>query len=161
MRRVVQISVMCLALAITGAVPLASEASAGAPIKAGQHFLGLVNGTHKAAVVKTVCPGPAGGKRTGPVAGKQTMSVVHNRKGHGYTGLFSSVYAWFQPVTGGAAPTQLHFERYSTPKSIPTSIQVPCGGTGTVVFSSCPYLAPCAAGWVTDVVKVKFENIAA
>jgi hypothetical protein len=161
MRRFVQLSVVCVALALTGTVPLASEASAGTPIRAGQHFVGLVNGTRKAPEVKTVCPGPVGPKSMGPVAGKQTMSVVHERKGHGYTGLFSSIYAWFQPAAGGSKPTQLHFARYSTPKSISTSIQVPCGGTGTVVFSSCPYLAPCAAGWVTDPVKVKFEDIAA
>src|ERR1019366_257725 len=43
MRRVVQISAVALALAITGMVPLAAEASAGAPIKAGEHFVGLVN----------------------------------------------------------------------------------------------------------------------
>jgi hypothetical protein len=161
MRRVVQISAVALALAITGMVPLAAEASAGAPIKAGEHFVGLVNGTHKAPVVKTVCPGPVGPMSMGPVASKQTMSVLHDHKGHGYTGLFNSIYAWFQPSSGGAAPTQLHFKHYSMPKSIPTSIRVPCGGTGIVVFSSCPYLAPCAAGWVTDQVKVKFEDIAA
>ncbi len=160
MKRIVQISLVCLASAVMAAMPLASEAGAGAPIKAGQHFVGLVNATHKEPVVKTVCPGPVGSSRMGPVAGKQTMSVVRVRKGHGYTGLFSSVYAWFQPTTGGAKPTQLHFKHYSTPRTIPTSIRVPCGGTGTVVFSSCPYLAPCAAGWVTDDVKVKFEDIA-
>ena len=161
MRRVARISVVCLALAFVGAEPVALAASGGAPIKAGQHFFGLVNGTHTAPVVRVVCPGPAGLKGTGAVAGKQTMSVVQSHKGHGYTGLFSSVYAWFQPLSGGARPTELHFKYYSTPKSIPTSIRVPCEGTGTVVFSSCPYLAPCAAGWVTDQVKVKFENIAA
>jgi hypothetical protein len=161
MRRVVQISAVALALAFTAAIPFAAAASAGAPIKAGQHFVGLVNGKHSAPIVKTVCPGPVGPKSMGPVAGRQTMSVVHDRKGHGYTGLFHSIYAWFQPATGGSAPTQLHFVHYSTAKAIPTSIRVPCGGTGTVVFSSCPYLAPCAAGWVTDNVKVKFEDIAA
>ena len=136
-----------------------SVAGAGQQIKAGQHFIGLVNGHHKDAVVYTVCPGPVGGGRTGPVAGKQTMSVVHVKKGHGYTGLFNSVYAWFKPTTS-QAPVQLRFKSYSTPKRIPQSVTVPCGGTGSVVFSSCPYLAPCAAGWVTDTVKVTFEDIA-
>lgn len=160
MRRIVQISVVCMALGFTGSVSLATGASAAVPIKAGQHFFGLVNGTHKAAVVTTVCPGPVGPQSMGPVAGNQTMSVVHNHKGHGYTGGFDSVYAWFQPATGGPKPTQLHFKHYSTPQQIPTTIRVPCGGTGTVVFSSCPYLAPCAAGWITDKVSVKFEDIA-
>jgi hypothetical protein len=38
---------------------------------------------------------------------------------------------------------------------------VPCGGTGQVEFSSCPYLAPCAYGWVPDYVNVRFIDIAA
>lgn len=161
MSRVVGVSVACLALAVAGSMPLSSEAGAGTPIKAGEHFLGLVNGRSKGPVVKTVCPGPVGPTSTGPVAGKQTMSVVRAHKGHGYTGLFDSVYAWFQPAGGGGTPTQLHFRHYSAPASIPTSIHVPCGGSGTVVFSSCPYLAPCAAGWVATTVKVRFEDIAA
>jgi len=160
MVRVVRISLACLAGTLLLVAP-ASMAAAGAPIKAGQHFIGVVNGRHKGAVVATVCPGPAGPSRTGPVAGGQTMSVLHVARGHGYTGLFDSVFAWFQPATGGAAPTQLHFKTYRTPKKIPVSITVPCGGSGTVVFSSCPYLAPCAAGWVTDDVKVTFEDVAA
>jgi hypothetical protein len=46
-------------------------------------------------------------------------------------------------------------------QSIPTSIQVPCGGSGQVEFSSCPYLAPCAYGWVAEYVTVSFVDIAA
>jgi hypothetical protein len=160
MVRIVRISLVCLSATILLVAPVAATAGAGSPIKAGQHFLGLVNGSHKGVVVTTVCPGPAGPKRTGPVAGGQTMSVRHVRHGNGYTGLFDSVYAWFRPAAGGPKPTQLHFKTYGTTKAIPTSIVVPCGGSGAVVFSSCPYLAPCAAGWVTDVVKVTFENIA-
>ena len=160
MERLVRTSLVCAAATVMLLVPLASTASAGQPIKAGQHFLGLVNGSHDEPVVKTVCPGPVGPNRTGPVAGHQTMSVVHVKKGHGYTGLFDSIYAWFQPTSSGTTPTQLRFRYYSTPRTIPSSIKVPCGGSGTVVFSSCPYLAPCAAGWVTTHVKVKFEDIA-
>jgi hypothetical protein len=161
MKRGVQISALSLALVIAVTAPLSTVASAAAPIKAGQHFLGLVNGKHEAPVVETVCPGPGGPDRFGPVEGKQTMSVVHIRKGGGDTGLFSSVYSWFQPVAGGVRPIQLRFKSYGTKRLIPKSVRVPCGGTGTVVFSSCPYLAPCAVGWVTDDVKVTFEDIAA
>jgi hypothetical protein len=161
MGRVVRISLVGLAATTIALLPVAPAASAGPPIRAGQHFLGLVNGSHRDPVVKTVCPGPVSSTRTGPVAGNQTMSVVHVRKGHGYTGLFDSVYAWFQPTTAKATPTQLRFRNYATPKLIPSSIRVPCGGSGTVVFSSCPYLAPCAAGWVTTNVTVRFEDIAA
>jgi len=161
MRRVRAVSVVCLILVGSASLPLAAQASPGAPIRAGEHFLGLVNGTNKSPVVKTFCPGPVGPTSTGRVAGKQTMSVVHVPKGHGYTGRFSSIYAWFKPASGAAAPTQLHFTRFSSPQPIPNSVRVPCCGAGAVVFSACPYLAPCAAGWVTDTVKVQFVDIAA
>jgi hypothetical protein len=91
------------------------------------------------------------------------MSVAHVASGGGYTGLFSVVYSWFAPATPtpAAAPAQLKFTEYGVPQSIPTSIQVPCDGTGQVEFSSCPYLAPCAYGWVPDYVNVRFIDIAA
>ena len=161
MRRGIEVAVVSLLFVVGVTVPFVSEADSATPIKSGEHFLGLVNGTHKEPIVKTVCPGPVRPTSMGRVAGRQTMSIVHVRKGGGYTGLFSSVYAWFQPVTSGARPIELRFTSYATPRTIPTSIRVPCGGSGTVVFSSCPYLAPCAAGWVTNDVKVTFEDIAA
>ncbi len=91
------------------------------------------------------------------------MSVAEVTSGGGYTGLFSNVNSWFVPVPASAAadPTELKFTEYGVPQSIPTSIQVPCGGTGQVEFSSCPYLAPCAYGWVPDYVNVRFIDIAA
>ena len=115
------------------------------------------------AVVYTVCAGPASTGGTGPVAGGQTLSVVRATKGHGYTGPFSQIYAWFVPPSGGttATPTQLTFDSYRVSQPIPTSVQVPCDGTGMVEFSSCPYLAPCAFGWIPDYVNVQFVNIAA
>jgi hypothetical protein len=141
----------------------ASVGASGAaqPIKPGQHFVGLVNGSHKQPVVRTVCPGPVSPSSAGPVAGGQHMSVTRVAKGAGDTGVFSKVYAWFVPASSSAKPTSIVFTTYGTAKAIPTSIRVPCGGTGVVHFSSCPYLAPCAHGWVPYDVHVRFENIAA
>jgi hypothetical protein len=86
---------------------------------------------------------------------------VRARKGHGYTGPFAQIYAWFVPQsTATTAPAQVKFISYNAPQAIPTSVQVPCDGTGQVEFSSCPYLAPCAYGWVPDYVAVQFVNIA-
>jgi hypothetical protein len=131
------------------------------PIGPNQHFAGRVNGTSTSAVVDTVCAGPISAGRTGPVAGGQTLSVVRVRRGHGYTGLFAQVYAWFVPQNAPTtAPTQVKFTSYNTPQAIPTSVTVPCDGTGQVEFSSCPYLAPCAYGWVPYYVTVRFVNIA-
>lgn len=153
--------VLTVALAILAFAGAGSRAAAAqAPIGRHQHFEGVVNGKKGSVVVRTVCPGPAA-HRTGPVERGQTMAVAKAARGHGYTGLFSHVYAWFQPVRAGTRPVMLTFTRYGKPQDIPRSIRVPCSGKGKAVFSSCPYLAPCAAGFVQDTLKVTFENIAA
>ncbi len=128
---------------------------------AGQHFVGLVNASRHDPVVYTVCPGPAGSGRTGPIAAGQTLSVTKRSTGRGYTGPFSQIYAWFVPRATQATPVQVAFATYGSPQPIPTSVRVPCDGVGKVEFSSCPYLAPCTYGWVPSYVRVRFVNMAA
>jgi hypothetical protein len=160
MRRILSTLTVCLVAIPAWVGAGVAVAAGGTPIGPGQHFIGPVNGSNDDPIVYTVCPGPATLHRKGPVAGGQTMAVAEVADGTGYTGLFSTVYAWFMPVRSGSTPRQLKFTTYGSSKSIPTSIRVPCDGEGTVVFSSCPYLAPCAAGWVPDNVDVQFVNIA-
>jgi hypothetical protein len=148
------IAALCLA-----GTCLATPASAGGPVQPDQHFAGRVNGVGKDAVVTVVCAGPAGGDRTGHPASGQTWSVVRRAGGTGYTGYFSQIYAWFVP-TNGETPRHRVFYHYRRTKSIPQKADVPCDGTGHVEFSSCPYLAPCAAGWQPTYVDVRFVNIA-
>jgi hypothetical protein len=95
------------------------------------------------------------------VAGGQTMAVTRVPRGHGFTGPFSHIYSWFAPTDPAVAPIALTFTTYDTAVDIPTAIYVPCDGPGRVQFSSCPYHAPCAAGWVPTEVRVQFVNIAA
>ena len=141
-------------------VPTAGVAGAQQQIGPDEHFVGLVNGSHDRPVVYTVCPGPARSGRRGPVAGGQTLSVAEVAAGHGYTGPLTQVYAWFTPV-GRKTPIALTFTTYGGPQAIPTSVRVPCDGKGRAVFSPCPYLAPCVAGWTPDAVRVTFVDIAA
>ncbi len=138
----------------------ANVAAANVPIKPGQHFLGLVNGANDTPTVHTVCPGPTSLGRHGPVADGQTLSVARVARGGGKTGLFSQIYAWFAQDNSGPPPQQVKFVVYGVSEAIPAAVRVPCDGTGQVEFSSCPYLAPCAAGWVPDSVTVRFVNIA-
>jgi hypothetical protein len=139
----------------------AGAAGATSRVSPYQHFVGLVNGWTANAGIRVACPGPAMVGRTAGVLSGQTMSVTKKPSGHGYTGLFNHIYAWFVPATGTTSPpTMLTFTEYATPQAIPSSIQVPCGGSGQVEFSSCPYLAPCAAGWSPEFVSVAFENVA-
>jgi len=155
-RLLVTITLVSCALVASSIVASASNTV----IRPHQHFVGLVNGRHLNAIVRVACPGPAV-SNSGTVVGGQTMAVAHTVKGGGDTGLFSGVYAWFEPAQGGPRPTSLHFRTYATSMTIPTSIHVACGGAGVVEFSSCPYLAPCAYGWTPFYVRVRFVNIAA
>jgi hypothetical protein len=139
---------------------IAVPAAAQAPIRPNQHFAGIVNGKRTDAVVRTVCPGPAA-DRTGRVLAGQTLSVARSARGTGFTGPFTQVNAWFVPSPQGPAPVQVQLTEYGRPQRIPNSVRVPCQGTGAVEFSSCPYLAPCAYGWVPTYVKVRFVNVAA
>jgi hypothetical protein len=153
---------MAVMLLLTSSVfaAAASPAAASAPIKRNQHFFGLVNGSNSTPIVFTVCAGPTWPGRTGSVVSGQTMSVVRSSKGNGFTGPFRQVYAWFVQDSSGVTPQTLTFTQYGVAQLIPPKAQVPCDGPGQAEFSSCPYLAPCAAGFVPDIVDVLFVNIA-
>jgi hypothetical protein len=150
-------------LALVGATAISvGAAAAGAQTAIGpkQHFVGIVNGQIGHAVVYTVCPGPIRPGQLGPLAGGQTFEVAEAPDGSGYTGPFSQISSWFVPPPGGVKPVQVKFTKYGVSKTIPSKVRVPCAGTGQAEFSSCPYLAPCASGWVPDYVTVTFEDIA-
>jgi hypothetical protein len=149
--------------ALIGLMLAGSITAAGAQTRIGprQHFIGLVNGSNNLPVVYTVCPGPVWPNRTGPVAGGQTLEVAESAGGRGFTGVFSQIFAWVVPSPKTTTrPPEQTFTTYGKAEPFPQGVRVPCGGTGQVEFSSCPYLAPCAAGWVPDLVKVQFQNIA-
>jgi hypothetical protein len=152
---------MLVSLAVVPIVALlgVNAVLARPPIGAGQHFSGRVNGRRRNVVLTTVCAGPASG-RQGPVAAGQFFVVHKNRRGAGATGVFTQIYAWFEPEPGSPAPVSATMTNYGTQVAIPDEVRVPCEGTGRVEFSSCPYLAPCAFGWEPDFVDVQFVNIA-
>jgi hypothetical protein len=154
------LAVMGVLIAVTAVGSTASVAGAATPIGPHQHFDGVVNGHTSDAVVYTVCPGPAASGRTGPPAGGQTMAVARARADGGNTGPFRQVYAWFAQDASSSRPIQLQFNAYGVKQSISTDVRLPCDGKGQAQFSSCPYLAPCAAGFVPDLVDVRFVNIA-
>ena len=156
-----------LTIAVTACLAVTSGATAAVaaePIQPGQHFVGIVNGgaptTTPVAVVYTVCGGPVWPGRTGPVLGGQSLAVAHVKQGGGFTSIFSQVNAWFEQDSSPLGPQQVRFTTYGTRLPIPATVRVPCDGKGQVEFSSCPRLAPCAAGWVPVLVPVRFVNVA-
>jgi hypothetical protein len=162
MPRRVRVSILAAATALAVLLSQAGAGSAfaGQPIHPSQHFDGVVNERRSAVTIKVVCGGPVSPGETGRVASGQLVAVAKVANGRGFTGFFSQVYFWVNPPPGGPRPMSLTFSGYSEPQTIPTTFQVPCGGQGTVEFSSCPYLAPCAFGWVPETIKVMFDNIA-
>ena len=144
-----------IAAAVIVIATVATPAAATTPIRPNQHYIGLVNATHTGAVIYVVCPGPAA--RTGPPAGNQTVAVRKVLSGGGYTGSFAhEIWAQF-------GDDQVHvvgFTSYNVAKPIPTSLRLPCQGTGTVTFTTCFGTLPCAANSKPDTVTVTFENIA-
>ena len=159
--RNVRATVTAVAVAVLAATCAAQLPASGASIKAHQHFVGRVNGQPSVATVHTVCAGPATAGRVGSIASGQTVSVRHVSTGKGYTGYFSTIYAWFVQNASENGHKAATITAYRTKVAIPTSVRVPCEGTGRMEFSSCPYLAPCAYGWVPTYVKVQYVNIAA
>ena len=136
---------------------------AGAPIGPDEHFVGLVNGVDGTTasakpVITVVCPGPATADRTGPPVAGQTVDVHQVTSGGGNTGSLA-------PALWAVFPNDLlhvvGFTRYDTPANIPTTVQLPCEGTGTVTFTSCFGPVACAADAIDYTVTVTFINIAA
>ncbi|MBM9506209.1 hypothetical protein [Actinacidiphila acididurans] len=140
-------------------LPAASAAVVDpAPIGPHQYFTGEVNGASVNAVIKLACPGPVGIGQTGhPLAG-QTVDVLpaasSSAAGVGYTGESAdSVRVDF----GGATTTApLVLTSYAVKAAIPTSLNLPCSGTGTVAFVPAPTSTTASPA----LVKVTYANIA-
>ncbi len=141
---------------VIGALATPAEATTS-PVAPNQHYIGLVNTKHTGAVIYVVCPGPVVIGRTGPPAGNQTVAVRQVSSGGGYTGSFAhEIWAQF----GRDLFHVVGFTSYNTAKPIPTSLRLPCQGTGTVTFTTCFGTLPCAANAKADTVTVTFMNIA-
>jgi hypothetical protein len=117
------------------------------PIGKHQYFDGLVNGSSGRAVIDMACfgPEPVGGRMGHPLAGQSTAvtQVLPNSPGAivpGFTGLADSIEATVHfptPVIGppaGAVHLAL-FDFYDQPAPISTEVELPCSGSGVVVFN--------------------------
>lgn len=124
-----------------GAVGLPSAAAADpAPIGPHQYFLGEVNGASANAVIQVGCAGPVTPGQTGhPVSG-QSVDVVpatSSTTGNvGYTGESADhvVVDFGGSVSGGT----VSLTGYAVKVQIPTTLDLPCSGTGTVAFVPAP-----------------------
>ena len=115
------------ALAVAGPLPT--------PILPGQFFAGLVNGRNTLASILVVCDGSTGH----PVAG-QTFSArqlaAPTDASNGFTGTSGKTLA--VAVAGDAATVPVQLRTYGESTPIPTSLTLPCSGTGAVEFTPAP-----------------------
>lgn len=119
-----------------------------------QYFTGVINGkdgnTTIPITIRMFCPGPAS---TGhPLAG-QTLAVHQlfppAAGALGYTGRGSRIEVFFSaPPPAGPPAAPPAFTRYDRPKPLPTSLTLPCSGTGTVYFTPIPVIPPSTSATV-------------
>jgi hypothetical protein len=128
------------------------------PIGPNQYFTGLVNGHPPGqAVIYVICPGPiTHGHPTGKQPVEVRSAVPVSTTDVGYTGSAG------RRITASlsSSPTVIPlatFTSYFVKQYIPTSITVPCSGTGTVTFVPSPG-SPNAR---TATLTVTFQNLGA
>jgi hypothetical protein len=124
---------------------LAATASAAArqqdpvPIGPNEFFRGFINNHPPGkAVITVICPGPV---NTGHPAAGQKIEVKTAQSTSTFdTGFTGSAGKKITAALAPAATTTIlaSFTSYFVPKNIPTSITVPCSGTGKVVFRPSP-----------------------
>ncbi|WP_055587879.1 hypothetical protein [Peterkaempfera griseoplana] len=132
-------------LAVLAGTALAPPAAAAvidpAPIGPRQTFVGEVNGTSKGATVQMGCFGPIVPGATGhPLAG-QSVDVLpaslSTTADVGYTGSAGTqVNVSFGEAVSVSLPVVLR--AYAVKAEIPTSLVLPCYGSGKVVFTPQP-----------------------
>ncbi|WP_042364123.1 hypothetical protein [Streptacidiphilus neutrinimicus] len=122
-----------------------------APIGPNQFFTGLVDGASTDAAIQMACFGPVTAGETGHPLPGQTVEVLpapaSGTVDVGYTGSAATdVVVNFGPVST-TPPVTLGF--YAVKVAIPTSLVLPCAGTGTVAFVPEPGSATARSATLT------------
>lgn len=148
-KRTMSVAVLSFAVVAGAALP----AGAATRVAPKQYFTGVINGidgnTANPITIRMACAGPESSGH--PVAG-QTLAVHQlfppTPDGSlGYTGNDAKIGVFFKAPpparsrarTSGSSRT---FVRYDKTKSLPTSLTLPCDGTGTVWFVPIAVVPP-------------------
>jgi hypothetical protein len=164
---------LVVVLSMTIVALTAATKTAGAAHKVGpnQYFTGVINGTDGNTVIpipiQMACFGPVEPGETGHPMGGQTLAVHQLfpptiTSTLGKTGNDSTIDVFFgapppaalHGASARAAAKTISFVHYDKTKGLPTSLTLPCGGTGTVWFVPIPVVPPSQAA----AVPVKFES---
>ena len=150
-----------LAVAAVVAVGFQAGPAQASRVAPKQYFTGVINGkagnTTIPIPIKIACS--AAGTTGHPLPG-QTLAVHQlfppGSGSLGYTGNDSRIGVFFAAPPPGAArlaATSPTFTRYDKPQPLPTSLTLPCSGTGTVYFAPLPVVPPSRSATV----PVEFE----
>jgi hypothetical protein len=149
-------SAMSLLVGVVGS----GVASAAKGIGPDQHFVGLVNKHSTNAIIVMVCATPDPSETGHPLSG-QTIAVKPRTTApstSGDTGTrgrsITATIVWAAAVSTANPP--LTFTQYGS-QTIPTSLVLPCSGSGSVVFSPEPTSKTASSARVA----VSFGNITA
>jgi hypothetical protein len=149
------VGVLSAALVVT--VALGTGAGAAGRVGPQQYFTGVINGTDgntaNPITIRMACFGPLHPGQTGHPLGGQTLAVhqlfppAPTPGSLGDTGDDSVIDVFFHTPPPAAAPARASghtpsFTRYDKVQRLPTSITLPCAGTGTVWFSPLPVVPP-------------------
>jgi hypothetical protein len=142
---------LCAAAAVLLVLPGASASAKGhAKVGPNQLFAATVNGQSgvtSPAVIRMACFGPVVAGQTGHPMAEQTVEVFRPEAIVAATGLTGPTTTYIQaffgvlppsPAGPGAGSGADVFTRYGVPEPIPTSLLLPCGGTGNVYFVPLP-----------------------
>jgi hypothetical protein len=129
--------------ASAGVAPAWAQGPGAGPVHPHQAFLGLINdsdGAETPVTVNMACFGPVRPGETGhPMAG-QTVGVAQPEVIVGTFGNTGAKGTSIEAVFGTPQTTttgSVVFRRYGTVK-LPTSLVLPCSGSGTVTFVALP-----------------------
>jgi len=156
------VAAVAVASAFLGVAGASSAAPRSMKIAPNQYFLGAVNGAAESAVIRVVCPGPVG-EDGHPLAGQSvdaSLLLPPALATSGFTGRATSIAVnlvyTLGPGSIGVVANLGRLRFYNLPLAIPTSLDVPCSGVGSVSFDPIkggPRAHPAIA-------TVRFENIA-
>jgi hypothetical protein len=152
--------------AVALAVAMAPGASADAIVAVGanQYFTGQVNGPASStspSVIKVLCAGPVTPTSTGHPLSGQTVAVqlvlppVVSPNSLGFTGSAATQINVFFTATSSGVAAPVVLNAYNVPGKIPTTLSLPCGGSGVVDFVPAPGSATARAYHV----PVVYENV--
>ncbi|HEV2344249.1 MAG TPA: hypothetical protein VGS97_09165 [Actinocrinis sp.] len=141
LRTLLPIAAAFASVALTGSAAIAAPVGDPAPIGPNTPFIALVNGKTADAVIAVVCPfPPTPGELGAPLSGQYVEvepEVVTPTGTFGFTGsAANSIDAVFTPAS--ALSEAIVIKDWFVQVPIPTTLRLPCSGSGVVSFDPMP-----------------------